>query len=66
VDSILSVADSDRRPSPALLRSGAAPDDMRNEVVEVLDIEGENGRDVRSLFSRDHFFATLKRRLEAA
>ncbi|MGB9989797.1 chemotaxis protein CheW [Massilia sp. SM-13] len=66
VDSILSVADSDRRPSPALLRSGGAPDDMRSEVVEVLDIEGENGRQVRSIFSRDHFFATLKRKLEAA
>lgn len=60
VDSILSLPDSQRRPSPALLRLNG-PDDMRRDAGEVLEVPGEEGKDtVLTLFDKGRFLETLK------
>ena len=66
VDSILSLPDSQRRPSPALLRAHA-PADMRRDAGEVLEVPGEGGREtVLTLFDKERFLTSLRGRLEAA
>ncbi|MFK3737697.1 chemotaxis protein CheW [Massilia sp. TN1-12] len=63
VDSILSLPDSQRRPSPALLRLNG-PDDMRRDAGEVLEVPGEGGKEtVLTLFDKGRFLETLKGRL---
>lgn len=65
VDSILSLPDSQRRPSPALLRVNG-PADMRRDAGEVLEVPGEGGKDgVLTLFDKTRFLATLRGLLEA-
>nr|WP_308632540.1 chemotaxis protein CheW [Massilia sp. YIM B02763] len=60
VDSILSLPDSQRRPSPALLRLNG-PDDMRRDAGEVLEVPGEGGKEtVLTLFDKGRFLETLK------
>ncbi|WP_296949583.1 chemotaxis protein CheW [uncultured Massilia sp.] len=64
VDSILSLSDSQRRPSPALLRVNG-PDDMRRDAGEVLEVPVDGGRDeVLTLFDKTRFLATLRGHLE--
>lgn len=66
VDTILSLPDSQRRPSPQLLRVNG-PDDMRRDAAEVLEVPGEDGReDVRTLLDKERFLATLRRQLGGA
>lgn len=63
VDTILSLPDSQRRPSPQLLRVNG-PGDMRRDAVEVLEVPGEGGReDVLTLLDKERFLATLKQPL---
>lgn len=60
VDSILSLPDSQRRPSPALLRLNG-PDDMRRDAGEVLEVAGEDGKEtVLTLFDKGRFLESLK------
>lgn len=66
VDTILSLPDSQRRPSPQLLRVNG-PDDMRRDAAEVLEVPGEDGReDVRTLLDKERFLATLRGQLTRA
>lgn len=63
VDTILSLPDSQRRPSPQLLRVNG-PDDMRRDAAEVLEVPGEDGRDeVRTLLDKERFLGTLRQQL---
>lgn len=63
VDTILSLPDSQRRPSPQLLRVNG-PDDMRSDAAEVLEVPGEDGReDVRTLLDKERLLATLRQHL---
>lgn len=63
VDTILSLPDSQRRPSPQLLRVNG-PDDMRRDAAEVLEVPGEDGREeVRTLLDKERFLATLRQQL---
>jgi len=67
VDTILSLPDSQRRPSPQLLRVNG-PDDMRRDAAEVLEVTGEGGRMdgqqcVRTLLDKERFLATLRQHL---
>ncbi|WP_051971493.1 chemotaxis protein CheW [Massilia sp. 9096] len=64
VDSILNLADSQRRPSPKLLRQNG-PQDMRQDAGEVLEVPGEGGEEVRTLFDKARFMATLRAALDA-
>jgi purine-binding chemotaxis protein CheW len=64
VDSILNLADSQRRPSPKLLRQNG-PQDMRQDAAEVLEVPGEGGDAVRTLFDKARFMATLRAALDA-
>lgn len=60
VDSILSLPDSQRRPSPQLLRAGG-PADMRRDAGDVLEAPGADGKDTAlTLFDKGRFMATLK------
>lgn len=64
VDTILSLPDSQRRPSPQLLRVNG-PDDMRRDAAEVLEVPGEDGRDdVLTLLDKERFLATLRQSLQ--
>ena len=64
VDSILSLPDSQRRPSPALLRVNG-PEDMRRDAGEVLEVPVEGGQDrVLTLFDKARFLESLKGQLE--
>jgi purine-binding chemotaxis protein CheW len=65
VDSILSLADSQRRPSPQLLRQNG-PADMRQDAAEVLEVPGEGGDRVLTLFDKARFMATLRAVLDSA
>lgn len=66
VDTILSLPDSQRRPSPQLLRVNG-PDDMRRDAGEVLEVPGEDGRDsVLTLLDKERFVATLREQLGMA
>jgi purine-binding chemotaxis protein CheW len=66
VDSILSLPDSQRRPSPALLRVNG-PADMRRDAGEVLEVPGEGGKEsVLTLFDKNRFLETLRGHLEAS
>lgn len=66
VDTILSLPDSQRRPSPQLLRVNG-PDDMRRDAAEVLEVPAEDGReDVRTLLDKERFLATLRQQLGRA
>lgn len=64
VDSILNLADSQRRPSPKLLRHNG-PQDMRQDAAEVLEVPGEGADAVRTLFDKARFMATLRAALDA-
>jgi len=64
VDTILSLPDSQRRPSPQLLRVNG-PDDMRRDAAEVLEVPGVDGRDdVLTLLDKERFLATLRQSLQ--
>ncbi len=64
VDTILSLPDSQRRPSPQLLRVNG-PDDMRRDAAEVLEVPGVDGRDdVLTLLDKKRFLATLRQSLQ--
>jgi len=64
VDTILSLPDSQRRPSPQLLRVNG-PDDMRRAAAEVLEVPGVDGRDdVLTLLDKERFLATLRQSLQ--
>jgi purine-binding chemotaxis protein CheW len=70
VDTILSLPDSQRRPSPQLLRVNG-PEDMRRDAAEVLEVPGEDGRmdgqeRVRTLLDKERFLATLRGQLGGA
>ncbi len=66
VDTILSLPDSQRRPSPQLLRVNG-PDDMRRDAAEVIEVPAEDGReDVRTLLDKERFLATLRGQLGGA
>lgn len=65
VDSILSLPDSQRRPSPQLLRQNG-PADMRREAAEVLEVPGEGGDKVLTLFDKARFMGTLRAVLDGA
>lgn len=64
VDTILSLPDSQRRPSPQLLRVNG-PDDMRRDAAEVIEVPGVDGRDdVLTLLDKERFLATLRQSLQ--
>jgi purine-binding chemotaxis protein CheW len=68
VDTILSLPDSQRRPSPQLLRVNG-PEDMRRDAAEVLEVPGEDGRmdgqeRVLTLLDKERFLATLRQSLQ--
>lgn len=66
VDTILSLPDSQRRPSPQLLRVNG-PDDMRRDAGEVLEVPNVEGRDdVLTLLDKERFLATLRAQLGVA
>jgi purine-binding chemotaxis protein CheW len=63
VDSILSLPDTQRRPSPALLRVNG-PADMRRDTAEVVEVPGDDGREsVLTLFDKARFVETLRAQL---
>ena len=63
VDTILSLPDTQRRPSPQLLRVNG-PQDMRQDSAEVLEVPGIDGRDdVLTLFDKEKFILTLRQQL---
>jgi purine-binding chemotaxis protein CheW len=63
VDTILSLPDNQRRPSPQLLRVNG-PQDMRRDSVEVLEVPGIDGKeDVLTLFDKERFIGSLKEQL---
>jgi len=63
VDTILSLPDSQRRPSPQLLRVNG-PQDMRRDSTEVLEVPGDDGRDdILTLLDKERFLETLKAQL---
>jgi purine-binding chemotaxis protein CheW len=63
VDSILSLPDTQRRPSPALLRING-PADMRRDTAEVVEVPGDDGREsVLTLFDKARFVETLRAQL---
>ncbi len=65
VDTILSLPDSQRRPSPQLLRANG-PQDMRQDSAEVLEVPGIDGNDdVLTLFDKEKFIVTLRQQLRA-
>jgi len=64
VDTILSLPDSQRRPSPQLLRVNG-PDDMRRDAAEVIEVPGADGsEEVRTLLDKERFLATLRQSLQ--
>jgi len=67
VDTILSLPDSQRRPSPQLLKLNG-PDDMRRDAGEVIEVpakEGAAGNAVLTLFDKGRFIETLRAQLQA-
>lgn len=63
VDTILSLPDSQRRPSPQLLRANG-PQDMRRDSAEVLEVPGIDGeQDVLTLFDKERFLGSLREQL---
>jgi purine-binding chemotaxis protein CheW len=63
VDTILSLADSQRRPSPQLLRVNG-PTDMRRDSAEVLEVPGVDGKeDVLTLLDKERFLGSLREQL---
>jgi purine-binding chemotaxis protein CheW len=65
VDTILSLPDTQRRPSPQLLRVNG-PQDMRQDSAEVLEVPGIDGHeDVLTLFDKEKFIVTLRGQLGA-
>jgi len=66
VENIVTVADSDRIPTPALMR-GQGEGEMRNDMREVIDIAaGDNGRQAFCVFDIDIFLERLLREMTAA
>ena len=65
VDTILSLPDSQRRPSPQLLKLNG-PQDMRRDAGEVLEVPAEGGGENRvlTLFDKARFIETLRARLD--
>ncbi|WP_137174464.1 chemotaxis protein CheW [Massilia sp. HP4] len=64
VDTILSLPDSQRRPSPQLLRVNG-PEDMRRDAAEVIEVPGGDGsQEVRTLLDKERFLATLRQLLQ--
>jgi len=63
VDTILSLPDTQRRPSPQLLRVNG-PTDMRRDSAEVLEVPGVEGReDVLTLLDKERFLGSLREQL---
>jgi len=66
VDSIMTVSDRQRRPSPKLTRTDGAAGDMRRDLNEVLEVPDEHGVErVICLFDKERFAATLRAQLGA-
>lgn len=64
VDSIMTVSDRQRRPSPKLTRNEGLAGDMRRDLNEVLEVPDENGVErVICLFDKERFAATLREQL---
>jgi len=64
VDSIMTVSDRQRRPSPKLTRSDGVVGDMRRDIGDVLEVPDENGVErVICLFDKERFAATLREQL---
>ena len=63
VDTILSLPDTQRRPSPQLLRVNG-PTDMRRDSAEVLEVPGVDGKeDVLTLLDKERFLGSLREQL---
>jgi len=63
VDTILSLPDTQRRPSPQLLRVNG-PTDMRRDSAEVLEVPGVEGKeDVLTLLDKERFLGSLREQL---
>jgi purine-binding chemotaxis protein CheW len=64
VDSIMTVSDRQRRPSPKLTRNDGVAGDMRRDLNEVLEVSDEGGVErVICLFDKERFAATLREQL---
>jgi purine-binding chemotaxis protein CheW len=64
VDSIMTVSDRQRRPSPKLTRNDGVAGDMRRDLNEVLEVPDEGGVErVICLFDKERFAATLREQL---
>ena len=65
VENIVTVTDSDRLPTPKIMR-GIAASDLRSEMQEVIDMPGaDDTRLTLSVFEIDTFFARLEREMTA-
>jgi len=63
VDTILSLPDTQRRPSPQLLRMNG-PQDMRRDSAEVLEVPADDGQEtILTLLDKPRFLATLRHHL---
>ena len=66
VENIVTVSDSDRMPTPRMMRSDAAGD-MRSEMQEVIELAGaDTTRQTISVFEIDVFLERLSREMAAA
>ena len=66
VENIVTVSDSDRLPTPKIMRRVAAGD-LRSEMQEVIDMPGDgDSRQTLSVFEIDTFLARLERDMAAA
>ena len=66
VENIVTVTDSDRLPTPKIMR-GVAAGDLRSEMQEVIDMPGAGDvRQTLSVFDIDTFFARLERDMATA
>jgi len=64
VDSIMTVSDRQRRPSPKLARNEGLAGDMRRDLNEVLEVPIDTGGErVICLFDKARFAATLREQL---
>jgi purine-binding chemotaxis protein CheW len=66
VENIVTVPDSDRMPTPRLVRSND-PGDMRNEMLDVIELTGaDNVRRTLSVFEIDRFLERVATEMAAA
>ncbi len=65
VENIITVADSDRIPTPSVMR-GTDPTDMRSQMQEVIELHhAEHGHKTMSVFEIDRFLDHLAREIGA-